>query len=81
MKKSELRQIIKEEINKTIKESNLSVEENEIIENFIEDTESLMTEIKIIIKEARYIQTNGESEQLSFESLINRFLDLLRGYH
>ena len=78
MKKSQLRQIIKEEISKTLKESNLSMEEVEEIDNFIEVLEAAITT-------ARGIQ-NGDMDKvpmylrMDFGSLVDGTRDALRGF-
>lgn len=78
MKKSQLRKIIKEEISKELKESNLSMEEVEEIDNFIEVLE-------VAITTARGIQ-NGDMDKvpmylrMDFGSLVDSLRDELRGF-
>ena len=73
MKKSQLRKIIKEEISKELKESNLSLEEDEMIEDFIRSLEQA-------IYSARQLQINGETDNMDFGSLVDAMRDELRGF-
>tara|TARA_B110000211_G_C13703988_1_gene388758 strand:- start:312 stop:542 length:231 start_codon:yes stop_codon:yes gene_type:complete len=73
MKKSQLRKIIKEEISKELKESNLSIEEDENIDELIRLLEQA-------VYSARQLQINGETRDMDFGSLVDSLRDELRGF-
>ena len=71
MKKSQLRKIIKEEISKELKESNLSVRDDQRVEDFVRELEKH-------IHGARQLQFNDKYD-MDFDTLLDQLQGELEG--
>lgn len=89
MKKSELRQIIKEEIKRVLKEEETTMinfdlkkylAENKLLKENVEEVDRFIEGLQNTIKTANQLKMDGPSENMDFGSLIDATRDFLREF-